>query len=290
MLTMIVALSNRTGGIGIDNDLPWRLKADLAFFKRTTSGSALIMGNKTYKSIGRPLPNRLSIVITRDPSDKQNQPNLTYVKSIEEAIDVANAYSKESFVIGGGQIYDLAMPYVDKILMTVVETYGKIKTFDTYFNAMSLSKWMIDEVLLTHPKDADNDFSFIVYSLVKQPDCFKSDYNNGWIIFNKVVAGDYNAKCKMSMGTQIPLPVFAGVYLQLKYSKKTFVFPANTRTCSPYYLKHFLPIKQPLSKLSVEHQYRVRVDIDDLVLKAKVEKRILNAIKRGLLLNGCSII
>src|SRR3954447_15722788 len=99
-LTLIVA-TDRLRGIGINNTLPWRLPEDLAHFKRTTSGHPIIMGRKTFDSIGRPLPNRRSIVITRNPEWRHE--GVEAVNSLDAAIALVG--SGDAFVIGGAQIF-----------------------------------------------------------------------------------------------------------------------------------------------------------------------------------------
>lgn len=121
IVTQIVAMAeNRV--IGADGDLPWRLSEDLKFFKATTSGHALIMGRKTYDSIGRPLPGRLNIVVTRSP--RPDAEGLVHVTSLDEAFAVAareaGRWGEEVFVAGGGEIYRAALPRTDKIWLTHV--------------------------------------------------------------------------------------------------------------------------------------------------------------------------
>ena len=98
-LTLIVA-TERHNGIGIRNTLPWHLPEDLAFFKRTTSGHTILMGRKTFESIGRPLPNRRNIVITRNPEWQHE--GVETASSLSHAIELAGA--AEAYVIGGAQI------------------------------------------------------------------------------------------------------------------------------------------------------------------------------------------
>src|ERR1019366_8458389 len=114
-LTIIVA-TDAQRGIGINNTLPWRLPEDLAHFKRTTSGHPIIMGRKTFDSIGRALPNRRNIVITRNPDWRR--------EGIESAgslnIAMALAGEEEAFIIGGAKIYAEALPRADKLIVTEI--------------------------------------------------------------------------------------------------------------------------------------------------------------------------
>ena len=114
--------------LGRDNQLLWRIPDDLKRFKRLTSGHPVIMGRKTYESIvatlGTPLPNRTNVVVTRDPAYKgpSTRGNVVVVTSMEEAIERAkNVEGEELFVIGGAQIYETALPLVDKLYLTIID-------------------------------------------------------------------------------------------------------------------------------------------------------------------------
>lgn len=116
-LSIIVAMSqNRV--IGKDNKLPWHLSEDLKRFKKITMGHPIIMGRKTYESIGRPLPGRENIVITRNPEFKAE--GVTIVHSLEEAVKRKDP-KEELFIIGGAEIYKSALPQVDKLYITRIE-------------------------------------------------------------------------------------------------------------------------------------------------------------------------
>lgn len=124
-INMIVATS-KNKAIGLHNKLPWHLPGDLAYFQRTTSGQAIIMGRKTYESIGRPLPNRHNIVLTHQ---KDFQPEgVTVVHTIEEALKVC-AQQEKVFVIGGGEIYKLFLPYATHLYITQVDLVIEGDTF-----------------------------------------------------------------------------------------------------------------------------------------------------------------
>ena len=119
--------------LGKDNQLLWRIPDDLKRFKRLTSGHPVIMGRKTYESLGTPLPNRTNIVVTHDPAYKgpSTRGNVVVVTSIEEAIERAkNVEGEELFVIGGAQIYEAALPFVDKLYLTIIDDEQE---GDTYF-------------------------------------------------------------------------------------------------------------------------------------------------------------
>ena len=129
-ICLIAAMSeNRV--IGKDNKLPWNIPEDLQHFKEVTSGHPVIMGRKTFESIGRLLPKRMNIIVTRDASYKVE--GATIAHSLEQAIELAKNYEAtplrqgfegqgEIFVIGGGQIFELALPQADRLYLTVVHT------------------------------------------------------------------------------------------------------------------------------------------------------------------------
>ncbi|EGQ8152893.1 MULTISPECIES: type 3 dihydrofolate reductase [Vibrio] len=117
IISMIAAMAdNRI--IGKDNQMPWHLPADFAWFKRCTMGKPVVMGRKTYESIGRPLPGRLNIVISRDETLKIE--GVTTVTSIEQALDVAGDV-EEVMIIGGGAIYASCLPMANKLYVTHIE-------------------------------------------------------------------------------------------------------------------------------------------------------------------------
>ncbi len=119
-VSLIAALSKYDRAIGKDGSLPWRLPPDMQRFKRLTMGHPVIMGRKTFESIGKPLPGRDNIIITRN-LDYQ-APGATVLGSVEEALQKAkNIDRDEVFVIGGGEIYALALPYADKLYLTLVD-------------------------------------------------------------------------------------------------------------------------------------------------------------------------
>ena len=117
IISMIAAMAdNRI--IGKDNQMPWHLPADFAWFKRCTMGKPVVMGRKTYESIGRPLPGRLNIVISRDAS--LSIEGVTTVTSIEQALEIAGEV-EEVMIIGGGAIYAACLPVANKLYITHIE-------------------------------------------------------------------------------------------------------------------------------------------------------------------------
>jgi dihydrofolate reductase len=133
-LTLIVARA-RNGVIGKDNTMPWKIPGEQAYFKRVTMGHPIIMGRKTWESIGRPLPGRRNIVVTRNPDFVA--PGAEVVSSLEVALAQC-AGAPEAFVIGGAELYRLALPHADRLLITEIE-----HDFDgdTYFPAPAPARW-----------------------------------------------------------------------------------------------------------------------------------------------------
>lgn len=155
-LSAICAMSeNRV--IGCQNQLPWHLPADLKHFKKITLGHPIILGRKTYESIGRALPERCNIVITQDTHFQA--PGCVVVNSIETAL-LAVAYSDEAFVIGGALLYQQLLPKVSRLYLTEIHQFFE---GDAYFPELDMSEWH-EVTREDHTKDAQNsyDYSFIV--------------------------------------------------------------------------------------------------------------------------------
>lgn len=136
LISAIVAVAEN-GVIGQDNQLPWYLPADLAYFKRTTLGHCVIMGRNSFRSIGRPLPKRTNIVLTRDPFFAAD--GVLTAHSIEEAFQLAEATGDtEAFIIGGGDLYRQTMPLWDKLYLTEVHIRPD---GDVFFPPIRLDDW-----------------------------------------------------------------------------------------------------------------------------------------------------
>ena len=130
----IIAAMGKNRELGYQGKMPWHLPADLAHFKELTSGHAIVMGRKTYESIGRPLPNRRNIIITRQ-QDYQAE-GCEVVGSLEEALNIAG--DREIFIVGGAEIYREAFPIVSKMYLTYVD--GEF-TADAYFPEWKQEDW-----------------------------------------------------------------------------------------------------------------------------------------------------
>lgn len=160
IISFIVAMDERRG-IGVDNKLPWHLPADLAFFKKVTTGHTILMGRKTFESIGRPLPKRRNVVLTRDPHFAAE--GCEIVHSVQEAIERygGDAEGGELFVIGGAEVFRLFMPYADNLYITEIAHRFEA---DTFFDPIEETEWRVisREQGLRDEKNP-YDYEFVVY-------------------------------------------------------------------------------------------------------------------------------
>jgi dihydrofolate reductase len=161
-LSILVAMAkNRV--IGRGGQLPWRLSADLKRFKALTMGHHLIMGRKTFESIGRPLPGRTSIVLTRQPAQLAQRIGTSgplLAASLDDALAQAKG-DEEVFVVGGAEVYALSLPRADRLYVTWVDADVK---GDTFFPELDWRAWrpVSDQ---SHPADAKNEYAtrFVIY-------------------------------------------------------------------------------------------------------------------------------
>ena len=166
IISSLVAM-NADNVIGVDNDLPWKLKDDLQHFKNYSMNKAIIMGRNTYDSIGRPLPNRFNIVVSNTMTETEG---LSIAKNLAEALEMATNYSiaehqDEIVLIGGARIFDEGMKYVNKLVISWVDA-PKIKG-DVYFPSFDLAEW--DQDKSEHFAKSDvNEFSFEVVEYLKK--------------------------------------------------------------------------------------------------------------------------
>ena len=136
-LSAIVA-TDRSGTIGKGGRIPWYLPADLKFFKKVTTGHPVIMGRKTFQSIGRPLPNRTNIVLTRDAFFTASGVVVTH--SLREAVNHDSVQSTpEAFIIGGGELYEQSLDLVTTVYHTIVD--ADIEQGDAFFPALAPGEW-----------------------------------------------------------------------------------------------------------------------------------------------------
>ncbi|RTR07212.1 dihydrofolate reductase [Halomonas nitroreducens] len=168
-VAMIAAMSaNRV--IGVDNQLPWYLPEDLKFFKRMTQAKPLVMGRKTYQSIGRPLPGRLNIVVTRDPDFQPEGVRVCH--DLASALALADQQATidgvdEIMVMGGGQIYAQALPYASRLYLTevAVEVEG-----DARFPELAKDEWQECQRVPGTPAEGQPTYDFVQYRRRGLPD------------------------------------------------------------------------------------------------------------------------
>ncbi len=154
MIVSIIVAHDLERAIGIDNQLPWHLPADLAYFKKITSGHTIIMGRKTYESIGRPLPKRRNIVLSR--SHTFVPAGVEVMASIDDAIQ-ACAQEEEVFIIGGANIYEQALPIAQRLYITLVQT--TVASANAHFPKINTIEWRLISQS-DHYKDDLNPFDY----------------------------------------------------------------------------------------------------------------------------------
>lgn len=142
MTVTVIAAVARNGVIGAGGAIPWRLTGEQAHFKTITSGHVLVMGRRTYESIGRPLPDRTTVVVTRDPdwAPSGGRPDgLLVATSVSEALETAARIDDEVYVAGGAQVYAACLPCADELLITEVDAEPE---GDTVFPALDWDEWV----------------------------------------------------------------------------------------------------------------------------------------------------
>ena len=165
IISHLVALSNNFV-IGVNNELPWKLKKDLQHFSAYTQNKAIVMGRKTFESIGRPLPNRKNIVIS---SWLEPQEGLEVVSNLNQAIEVASQWNKDNsteeeiVLIGGGYVFEESKNIVNKLVLTRVEC--EIDG-DVFYPQIDLSNWK-EISKESYKRDSENEYDFRIETLVK---------------------------------------------------------------------------------------------------------------------------
>ena len=157
MRVVIIAAVARNGVIGVDGDLPWRISEDLARFKRLTMGNALVMGRRTFESIGHPLPGRTTIVLTR--REGWSSEGVSVAATLEEALAIAVGQDLDVYVAGGAEVYETALDLADTLELTEVDAEPE---GDTWFPTVDWSHWR-EVARETHP-----GFSFVTYQRREQ--------------------------------------------------------------------------------------------------------------------------
>jgi dihydrofolate reductase len=155
-ITLIAAMG-RNREIGLDGRMPWHLPAELQHFKRTTMDKAILMGRKTWQAIGRPLPGRQNIVITRNPEFEAVGADVC--TSLSAAVDISS--SGEIMVIGGGQLYALALPFAQRMVLTMIDIQPDA---DTWFPEWQKRDWQLTDEC-HFPADVKNGLAYRVLEL-----------------------------------------------------------------------------------------------------------------------------
>ena len=169
MLISLIAAMDRNRLIGAENRLPWHLPADLQHFKALTMGKPIIMGRRTFESLGRPLPGRHNIVVTRDSTYFAE--GCTVVSSVDQALAAASRHS-EAMVIGGAALYGQLVARAQRIYLTLVD--GEFEG-DVFFPALAADEWRELERESIEPDERNPyPYSFVVMERVKEPSTLES--------------------------------------------------------------------------------------------------------------------
>ena len=160
IISIIVAIAENNA-IGKGNQLLWRMPADLKHFKDATTGHTVIMGRKTFDSVGKPLPNRRNIVVTRNVALQIE--GVEVVNTLEKAISLCNE-NEEVFIVGGAEIYKMAMDLTDKIYLTVIHS---VFDADTFFPVIDGAVWTETDVV-KNKADEKNPFDYTFSTLVRK--------------------------------------------------------------------------------------------------------------------------
>ena len=163
MTISLVVAASTNNVIGSDGGLPWHLPDDLRHFKRLTTGKPVVMGRRTFESIGRPLPDRRNIVMTRDPGYTAR--GCDVVSSVREALDLVED-ADEAMIIGGGQVYRDFLPYADRIYLTRVQADVE---GDTYFPDIDEAGWRLVSSE-AHAADEKHAYAFDVMVFERLPE------------------------------------------------------------------------------------------------------------------------
>jgi len=158
MIISLIVAASTNNAIGKDNKLLWHLPNDMKFFKNTTWGMPVVMGRKTFEALaGEPLPGRFNFVVTRQPDWRPGRDSVRVAADLSAALELAKETDcKETFVIGGGEIYAEAMPLVDRIYMTRVHA---VLDGDTFFPVIDEKHWrMVSE--LAFPADEKHAYAY----------------------------------------------------------------------------------------------------------------------------------
>lgn len=157
-ITLIAAMG-KNREIGLEGRMPWHLPAELQHFKRTTMGKAILMGRKTWQAIGRPLPGRQNIVISRNPDFRAEGADVS--TSLSAALELSQ--NEEIMIIGGGQLYELALPLAQRMVLTMIDIEPQA---DTWFPQWNEDEWRQSEEC-RFEADADNPLVYRIVELTR---------------------------------------------------------------------------------------------------------------------------
>ena len=160
-LTLIAAMG-KNRAIGMAGRMPWHLPAELQHFKKATMGKTIVMGRKTWQAIGRPLPGRQNIVVSRNPDF--HAVGVDLATSLDEA--AAMSQSDEVMIIGGGQLYTLALPLAKRMILTLIDIEPEA---DTWFPPWDKQQWLLTEER-HFPIDSNNELAYRIVELVRHSD------------------------------------------------------------------------------------------------------------------------
>ena len=158
MTVTLVAAVAANGVIGRDGGLPWRLPQDMRHFKALTTGHVLVMGRRTYESIGRPLPGRTTVVLTRDPGWRAD--GALVARDIGEALALGRSVDEQVFVVGGAQVYAAALPYADRMVVTHLDEPIE---GDTHFPPVDWAQWQ------ETGRQSYDGFAVVTYERIRDP-------------------------------------------------------------------------------------------------------------------------
>lgn len=195
-LTSIVAV-NSEGVIGAGNTLPWRVRSDLKFFRETTVENVVIMGRRTYDSLGAPLPNRRNIVVTHGFALFRETPNCRAAGSIDEALVLADNWATKRmdvFVVGGASMYEQFAPYVDRYLITEIDK--DVPEADTFFAAANVGDpdgWKVKLVKSGLANGSTDEADFKIFEFLRK------DSTQVSAMRERVIAGWQNKRAGNSL-------------------------------------------------------------------------------------------
>lgn len=169
MISLIAAMTIGSNVLGNNNQIPWKLSKDMKRFKELTTGKPVIMGRKTYESIGKPLPNRTNIILSKNKQHMDNAPELIVKASIYDAIQKAKDVcpDKEIMIIGGAEIYEQCLPLVDRLYLTYVMKHCHGDTFfPVLYDNLGPYSFNIEKIEY-HEKDEKNECPFMFVDFIR---------------------------------------------------------------------------------------------------------------------------